>query len=143
MELTPENREQLDKLSKMSREERWNFWVKELSACVKCYACRAACPLCYCEQCTVDCNKPQWISVPSHQLGNMEWHIMRAMHLAGRCVDCGDCYRACPLGIPLNLLTQKLHQDITDAFIISGVEEEKPAYPLGTFRPDDKEDFIR
>ena len=89
----------------MSREERWAFWQKELSRCVKCYACRNSCPMCYCEHCTMDCNRPQWVPVASHALGNLEYHMVRAMHLAGRCVECGDCGRACPVGIPVHLLT--------------------------------------
>jgi ferredoxin len=59
---------------------------------------------------------------------------MRAMHLAARCVNCGDCFRACPLKIPLNLLTKRI---IADSF------GEDDVYALATFKPDDKEDFIR
>ena len=33
------------------------------------------------------------------QLGNLEWNVVRAMHLAGRCVDCGSCADACPENI--------------------------------------------
>jgi ferredoxin len=135
--LSPEEQAAVDKIEKMSMEERWNFWLEELSDCIKCYACRQSCPLCYCARCTVECNQPQWISVPSHKLGNLEWHVMRAMHLAGRCVNCGDCFRACPVNIPLNLLTQKIIVDIAKKF---GVADE---YALNTFKPDDTEDFIR
>ncbi len=38
----------LDKLEKMTQAERWKFWIDELAPCFKCYACRAACPMCYC-----------------------------------------------------------------------------------------------
>ena len=92
----------------MGLEQRRQFWEEQFSRCLKCYACRAACPLCYCSRCTVECNQPQWIPVPAHDLGNLEWNVMRAMHLAGRCVNCGDCSRACPVGIPLYLLNQEL-----------------------------------
>ncbi|OHD68722.1 MAG: hypothetical protein A2W19_12595 [Spirochaetes bacterium RBG_16_49_21] len=136
-ELSADEKAAVEKLEKMTAGERWNFWLDVLSGCSKCYACRQSCPLCYCERCTVECNQPQWVSVPSHGLGNLEWHIMRAMHLAGRCVNCGDCFRACPLEIPLNLLTQKIITDIADKF--GGADE----YALNAFKPDDKEDFIR
>ena len=36
--------------------------------------------------------------------GNFAWQIARAFHLAGRCVGCGECSRACPAGIDLALL---------------------------------------
>jgi ferredoxin len=137
LKLSPEEQAAVKKLETMTREERWKFWLDETADCIKCYACRASCPLCYCPRCTVECNQPQWISVPAHELGNLEWHIMRAMHLAGRCVNCGECYRACPLNIPLNLLTQRIIQDIGNNF---GEEGE---YALATYKPEDKEDFIR
>ncbi len=137
MVLSPEEKAAVEKIEKMSREERWRYWLEETSDCIKCYACRASCPMCYCARCTVECNQPQWISVPAHELGNLEWHLMRAMHLAGRCVNCGDCARACPVKIPLNLLTQRIIADISDNF---GEEAE---YALATFKPEDKEDFIR
>ncbi len=135
--LTAEEQADIDKLDKMTREERWQFWLGELSNCIKCYACRASCPMCYCQRCTVEVNQPQWISVPSHELGNVEWHIMRAMHLAGRCVNCGECTRACPVKIPLRLLNQRIIADLAANF---GQEED---YALAAFKPNDKEDFIR
>ncbi|MCU0822053.1 MAG: 4Fe-4S dicluster domain-containing protein [Spirochaetes bacterium] len=142
VEISAKDRELLDKIEKMSREERWKFWTEELSRCIKCYACRAACPLCNCTRCTVDCNQPQWIRVPSHELGNLEWHIMHAMHLAGRCVNCMECFRACPMGIPLHILTLKLAEDIEKTFgVRSGTLENN--YVLSTYKTDDKENFIR
>ncbi len=32
----------------MSPGEKWDFFENLLSPCVRCYACRNACPLCYC-----------------------------------------------------------------------------------------------
>jgi ferredoxin len=139
--LTSEEKARLSEIKSLSQQDKWRYWDGELSACIKCYACKSSCPLCYCSRCTIECNQPQWISVPSHQLGNMEWHIMRAMHLAGRCVNCGECARACPMGIPLNLLTQRLFEVIEKTF---GTSESADAfYPLSTFNVNDKEDFIR
>lgn len=141
--LGPTERERLDSLGAMSREERWEFWQEELGHCLKCYACRAACPLCYCERCLVECNQPQWIPVAPHALGNLEWHISRALHLAGRCLDCGACADACPVDIPLSLLTQKLGGEVSRQFGHSPGITARPDYPLSTFRLEDKEDFIR
>jgi len=135
--LTADEQGELEKLEKMTREERWSYWIAELSNCIKCYACRASCPMCYCPRCTVEVNQPQWISVPAHEIGNVEWHIMRAMHLAGRCVNCGECTRACPVNIPLRLLNQRIIADIAVNF---GQSEE---YALAAFNPNDKEEFIR
>lgn len=138
----PADQEMLDKISKMTVEERWQFWTKELEKCIKCYACRAACPMCYCHRCTVDSNQPQWITVPSHLLGNVEWHLMRAMHLAGRCINCGQCSEACPLSLPVNLLTLFVSDVINKNFEFSAGNSIKQTSALSTFSPTDKESFI-
>ncbi len=141
--LTSEQEALLAKIEAMSLAERWAFWQAEFSRCIKCYACRQACPMCYCTKCIVETNQPQWVPVAPHDVGNMEWHIVRAMHLAGRCINCGFCADACPMGIPLNLLTQKLAQTVAASFGTSAGTGAKQDYALSTFKPDDKEGFIR
>jgi len=137
------DRAMIDKLAAMSVSERRAFWAEELGRCVKCYACRAACPMCYCERCTTDCNRPQWIPVASHAVGNLEYHVMRAMHLAGRCVECGTCGAACPVGIPVHLLTISAEETVRRNFGQKGGASAKLDYAMSTFKPDDKEEFIR
>lgn len=127
----------------MSHAERWRFWTEQFSACMKCYACRASCPLCYCERCVVECNQPQWIPVSPHAEGNLEWHVVRAMHLAGRCIDCGFCADACPVHIPLNLLTRMLREKMAEELSAQPGTSAHSEYALSAFRPEDKEGFIR
>ncbi len=142
IEIDAQNKETLDKLGRMTQSERWKFWIDELTPCFKCYACRAACPMCYCHRCTVDFNQPQWIPSPSHELGNLEWHFMRAVHLTGRCIDCDACYNACPLAIPINLLTKKM---VEEAIVNFGSYQPsiKGEHLMSTYKPDDKENFIQ
>lgn len=135
--------DELERLRKLSREERWAFWKDQLSLCVKCYACRAVCPMCYCSQCTVECNQPQWIRTSSEPSANFEWHTMRAMHLAGRCIECGECYRACPAGIPIHLLTLQMNQQIEEEFGARSGTSLQAGYALNSFKPGDKEHFIK
>jgi ferredoxin len=142
LRLSPGDKATLERIEKMSLRERWAYWREQLARCFKCYACRAACPLCYCSRCTTDCNQPQWIPAAAHDLGNLEWHVMRAMHLAGRCVNCGECARACPLGIPLHLLNQKLEELVFETFGLRPGTGVKLEYPFAMFKPDDHEDFI-
>jgi ferredoxin len=142
IEIDERNKEMLSKLEKMTKAERWKFWIDELTPCFKCYACRAACPMCYCHRCTVDVNQPQWIPASSNELGNLEWHIMRAIHLTGRCIDCDACYNACPLSIPINLLTKKMLADAKDHFG-SYQPSLKGDHLMSTYKPDDKENFIQ
>jgi ferredoxin len=143
LELTAEQKALLEKLEKMSAEERWAFWQEQFKKCIKCYACRAGCPLCYCNRCIAECNQPQWIPVPPHDLGNFEWHIHRSMCMNGRCVNCGDCERGCPVGIPLTLLYMKMAESVAKNFGVRAGTAAKGDYPMSTFKPDDKENFIR
>lgn len=139
---TPPPKQSEDELIKqidnMSMEERWQFWSNEMSKCFKCYACRAACPMCYCSRCIVEVNRPQWIQPWSSTLTNMEWQINRVMHMAGRCSDCGSCGTACPLGLPIHILTHKMSEVVKSNF---GDQTDK-GNVLSTFTPEDKESFI-
>ncbi len=132
----------IEELSKLSPAEKFDYWQNELTKCIKCYACRQACPLCYCTRCTVEVNQPQWIPVQANTQGNMEWHILRAMHLAGRCISCGECGRACPVGIPCHLLTMYLTDRVYKNFKVYAGTSEKMSSVLSTYEPDDKESFI-
>jgi ferredoxin len=136
------DKELLDKLNRLSPEERFKWWQNELSKCIKCYACRQACPLCYCTRCAVEVNQPQWIPVKSNTHGNMEWHILRAMHLAGRCISCGECGRACPVGIPCHLLTIHLADQTQEYFNVHSGTSDKMKSVLSVYEPGDKENFI-
>jgi formate dehydrogenase subunit beta len=64
------------------------------------------------------------------------------MHLTGRCINCGECAKVCPLEIPINLLTYKLVGEIENQFgFVAGVKAHSD-YVLSTYKPDDKENFI-
>jgi ferredoxin len=134
----PDEEELAKKIEAMTVPERWEFWTDELSKCFKCYACRSACPMCYCTKCVVEVNRPQWIQPWASVISNLEWQISRVMHQAGRCSDCGSCGAACPFGIPIHLLTHQMTEWVKENF---GEPSEK-GNVLTTFKPDDKESFI-
>ena len=126
----------------LSSEERWAYLSEEMDKCIRCYACRNACPLCYCPECFVDATLPQWIGKSTDASDTMIFHLMRAYHLAGRCVACGACERACPVGVDIRKLNRKLLKDVKDLFGYEPGLSVDEASPLATFRPDDPEPFI-
>ncbi len=137
-----ERAELITKLEKMSAPERFEFWRQQFAKCLKCYACRQGCPMCYCRRCIVDRNQPQWVNTSGHTLGNFEWNMVRAFHLAGRCVGCGTCERACPVGIPLMLLNQRMAKEVLEAFdhFAGMTSTQEPV--LAGFKREDPETFI-
>ncbi len=131
--------EDIKALEKMSLEEREAFWQKEIGKCIRCYACRNACPLCVCqESCIAETRDPHWISQRSNPTERMMFHMIHALHLAGRCTECGECERACPMDIPLGKLKKKINMDMKELFgYIPGTKaEDKP--PLYTFKVDEE-----
>jgi ferredoxin len=137
-----EDYEDIKMLEKKSLKEKWEFWEKQFDRCIRCYACRNACPLCYCKECIVDQLSPQWIRRSVNLSENTVWNLIRAYHLTGRCIGCGECERACPMGIPLTKLNKKIEKDIKEMFeYTSGINaEEKPL--LAMFKPNDTEETI-
>ena len=109
--------DEVAKLEAMSAEERYAFWQNELSKCIRCNACRDACPACTCEKCVFDNpNSGVENKSPANSFEEQMFHIIRAFHVAGRCTDCGECSRVCPQHIPLHLLNRKFIKDINEFY---------------------------
>ena len=100
----------------MTPEQRWKYFEDLIAPCIRCYACRNACPLCYCPTCFVDESRPQWVGKSQDPSDVRTFHFLRAYHCAGRCTDCGACERACPVGINMRMFTKKLEKDCLDLF---------------------------
>lgn len=130
-------------LEAMNDDDRWQHFEEILTPCIRCYACRNACPMCYCPTCFVDESTPQWLGKSIDPIDTRTFHFLRAFHLAGRCTDCGNCERACPMGIKVRQLTKKLEKDIKQLYAYeAGLSLDEPP-PLDTYRPDDPQEFIR
>jgi len=139
----PEVLKRIEEISALSPEERAAFWAEQFAKCTRCYACRAACPMCYCTRCIVEKNVPQWISTAAARHGNYAWNIIRAFHLAGRCTECGACEAACPQGIPLMLLNVSLARGVEEEFGVKAGYDAEAEPLVGSWSADDSEDFIR
>ena len=125
-----------------SSEERWAHFVAEISRCIRCYACREACPNCYCEECFAEETAPRWIGVTTDLSDLIVFHLGRALHQAGRCVDCGACVAACPQGIDLRLLNQKINKDVEELFGAEANLSLEEAEALSCYRMEDDQSFM-
>lgn len=155
---TKKDYETVKEIEVLPLEKRWLFWSEHFSRCIRCSACRNICPLCYCNECAVDsanlvitpqttssekANKMPWLEKNVNLAENIFFHLTRMMHMAGRCVNCGECERACPMNIPLNLLTRKLEKEVKELFDYEAGMDKEAEPLLSIFKEDDPDDFIK
>ena len=135
--------QKFEDFEKKSSSDKWKYLESELSKCIRCNACRNACPTCYCKECFIDQEKPRWVGTTNNLSDIIFFHLGRIFHQAGRCTDCGACVRACPMNIDLRQFTQKITKDGKTLFDYeTGLDiDVKP--PFTTFKEDDAEDFIK
>ncbi|MCX7822248.1 MAG: 4Fe-4S dicluster domain-containing protein [Syntrophobacterales bacterium] len=106
-------------LESLSIEERKVFWDEAFIRCIKCYGCRNICPVCFCRDCSLE--DPLLVKPGQTPAEFPIFHLVRALHMAGRCIDCGLCEETCPAHIPLRTLYRK----------INAIMEEELGYQTG------------
>ena len=125
-------------LESMSLEERFAYWQHHLDRCIRCYACRNACPMCVCrDHCIADTRDPHWLSQETYVEQKWMFQLIHAMHLAGRCTECGECERACPMDIPILSIRQKLNREIKELFDYEAGVDPEAVPPLLTFKVEE------
>jgi formate dehydrogenase subunit beta len=120
----------------------------ELSACINCYNCRDACPVCYCKGCVFEgqtfehpaAQYLRWarrkgaIKMPTDTLF---FHVTRLAHMSTSCVGCGQCSSACPMGIRVADIFRTVAKRTQAIFeYVPGRDLEEPL-PLATFREEE------
>jgi ferredoxin len=138
-----QSRENIEKLEGISPGKRWDFWKNELSRCIRCYACRNVCPACFCQRCFVEETEPQWVLPVPRWQDNLIFQIVRNIHVAGRCTDCGECERACPVNIPLRSLTREMYDLVDELFHFkAGMDKDAPSL-MTHYEEKEAEEFFR
>ena len=125
-------------LSAMSVPERMAFWRFQMERCIRCYACRNACPMCVCrDHCIAQSREPHWLTQDDTVTEKFMFQVVHAMHLAGRCTECGECQRACPMDIPVLLLKKHLNGTIHDLFNYQAGVDPQAIPPLLQFKVEE------
>ena len=101
-------------IERWDQPERLSRWMYEFQKCIKCYGCRNICPVCFCQECSLE--HQELVGTGALPPEVPVFHLVRAVHMAGRCIDCGLCEDACPVDIPLRLLYHKVNEIVVDVF---------------------------
>jgi formate dehydrogenase subunit beta len=154
-EVTPESKERKSAVEKLkeakkqlAEQDQVDFLEMISSLCINCHNCRAVCPICYCKQCVFDgkifeyplekylnfSGKKGVLPVPPDKL---LFHLTRMSHVATSCVACGQCEAACPSGIPLGRIFQKISTAAQEALGYEAGRSLDDDLPLTTFREDE------
>ncbi|MFP4001641.1 MAG: Coenzyme F420 hydrogenase/dehydrogenase, beta subunit C-terminal domain [Thermoplasmata archaeon] len=126
-----ERKHDFERITDSDRRERLDYWMEEFNKCIKCYGCRDACPLCYCEDCILE---PDRGFVESGEIPpDTLFPLTRLSHVADSCVNCGQCQEACPMDLPLSKLYSLLNDRLSEMFDYRPGEDLDDEPPLKTF----------
>lgn len=124
-----DNNQSVAAAEQFEQPERFARWMYEFQKCLKCYGCRDICPVCFCRECSLE--HRDLIGTGELPPEVPIFHLVRAVHMAGRCIDCGLCEDACPADIPLRLLYRKVNDIVATTFDYkTGLSLEQPPFSL-------------
>jgi len=112
---------------------------REIDKCILCFACRQACFGCYCKTCFAERGTPNWLPAEIDRGAKMAFHLGKAMHLAGRCVECGACEAACASGVELLYISKELSKFIEENYDYKAGMDPDASPPMSAFMEDDRE----
>jgi formate dehydrogenase (coenzyme F420) beta subunit len=120
----------------------------KLSACINCYNCRVACPVCYCKECVFVtdtfrhtgeqfmtwADQSGMLKMPND---TMFYHLTRMTHMSLFCVGCGQCTSACPNDIDLMPLFRACADKTQARFNYQAGRSLDEEQPLAGFKADE------
>jgi formate dehydrogenase subunit beta len=121
----------------MSLDDRFDFWIDQFRKCNKCFGCTLNCPVCFCDECLLE---DKTFTPEKGIPPGLAFHLIRAVHLADKCVECGECERSCPADIPLLSLRKMVNRDMKELFSYVSGNPERRSPLLTTLEGDPMED---
>jgi formate dehydrogenase (coenzyme F420) beta subunit len=120
----------------------------KLSACINCYNCRVACPVCYCKECVfvtdtfrhngdqfmMWADKGGMLKMPNDTIF---YHLTRITHMSLFCVGCGQCTSACPNDIDLMPLFRTSADKAQARFNYQAGRSVDEEQPMAGFKSDE------
>jgi formate dehydrogenase subunit beta len=83
----------VERVDALAQEDALQGWLAAFKRCIKCYGCRDVCPMCFCKECSLE---HEGLMSTDRVPPDSIFQLVRAIHMAGRCIDCGLCEEACP-----------------------------------------------
>jgi formate dehydrogenase subunit beta len=93
----------------------FHMYDEELSKCMKCYGCREACPLCFCEDCCLEAEGPEWVP-GGYTPAAPFFHLTRMVHMVDACTNCGQCSDVCPCEIPVSKVWSTVNNKVREVY---------------------------
>jgi ferredoxin len=134
---------EVEAVEALPREQRLEHFDDVFGRCIRCYACREVCPVCTCRECFVDQQRAGWQGKQNNLNENRYYNLTRVFHIADRCIECGECARACPMDLPLMEVNRKMIKDI-DVLFAAGEEglSSELDNAFGRYDVNDVEEFM-
>lgn len=120
-----------------------------ISNCIRCYNCRAVCPICHCKECLFDDSSKlgygpeRYLSWAKRKgalrmpVDTLLFHLTRLNHMVSSCVACGMCEAACPNDIPLAKIYASIGDEVGRLFEYEPGRSLDEEVPLATFKEDE------
>ncbi|MEW6657107.1 MAG: 4Fe-4S dicluster domain-containing protein [Thermodesulfobacteriota bacterium] len=103
----------VERVDALAEQDAFQEWLAAFKKCIKCYGCRDVCPMCFCKECSLE---HEDLMSTGQLPPDSIFQLVRAIHMAGRCIDCGLCEENCPADIPLRVLYKKANALVKDLF---------------------------
>jgi len=124
--------------------------LDEVAACIRCGACRQACPICFCRRCTFEMptheHEPADFTRWAARKGAARlpedvllYHLTRLAHVGVSCATCGSCESACPQGIRLTRLFAHVGPKVRAPFGYEPGRDLDDPLPLSAFEREELE----
>lgn len=102
----------------------FHTYADEFSRCMKCYGCREACPLCFCEDCCLEAEGPEWVP-GGYTPAAPFFHLTRMVHMVDACTNCGQCSEVCPCEIPVAKVWDTVNNKVREIYgYVSGFKTD-------------------